>query len=157
MLLSSFPVENKELPYDFSVLNKTLTSKLTTFSPIDKLNNSKYDDKSIWKDLFQIPESFEDIVQSFHFLNYHHEIKNEILFGFVNNSEIVIVVQVHERLEYLKYLISTLKETKGIEKALVVFSHDMNHEEINAEIQKINFCRVCCFFFFFKLLIFLIF
>uniref|UniRef100_A0AC34QKI0 Alpha-1,6-mannosyl-glycoprotein 2-beta-N-acetylglucosaminyltransferase n=1 Tax=Panagrolaimus sp. JU765 TaxID=591449 RepID=A0AC34QKI0_9BILA len=150
LLLSSFPVENRDLPYDYSVLNKTVaaaSAKATTLPPADKLNNSKYDDKSIWKDLFQIPEGFEDIVQSFHFLNFHHEVKNEAIFGPVNTSEVVIVVQVHERLEYLKYLISTLKETKGIEKALVVFSHDMNHDEINAEIQKIDFCRVIQIFF----------
>lgn len=86
--------------------------------------------------------TLKDIVESVNYLNYHHEIRNEAKFGPIKDVKIVIVVQVHSRLEYLKYLISTLKESEGIKDVLIIFSHDMYHSGIDEEIKNIDFCRV---------------
>ena len=55
---------------------------------------------------------------------------------------LVILIQVHSRLNYLKELIQSLKETRHIEDALVIFSHDLFNSEINDLINTIDFCAV---------------
>ncbi|RMZ97683.1 alpha-1-6-mannosyl-glyco 2-beta-N-acetylglucosaminyltransferase [Brachionus plicatilis] len=60
---------------------------------------------------------------------------------------IVILIQVHSRLNYLKELINSLKETKYIEQALVVFSHDIYDEEMNTLIKSIDFCATLQIFY----------
>ena len=55
---------------------------------------------------------------------------------------VVIVVQVHNRVEYLRHLIDSLRKSKGIENSLVIFSHDLYHEGMNALVQSIDFCPV---------------
>lgn len=59
----------------------------------------------------------------------------------------VILIQVHSRFNYLKELINSLKETKFIDQALVVFSHDIFNEEMNTLINSIDFCAVIKHFF----------
>ena len=55
---------------------------------------------------------------------------------------LVIVIQVHSRLNYLEALIDSLRNTKYIEQALVVFSHDLYIPSMNDLIQRIDFCAV---------------
>uniref|UniRef100_A0AC34F0A7 Alpha-1,6-mannosyl-glycoprotein 2-beta-N-acetylglucosaminyltransferase n=1 Tax=Panagrolaimus sp. ES5 TaxID=591445 RepID=A0AC34F0A7_9BILA len=88
-----------------------------------------------------------EIVKSLEYLNDNHEIINSELYGGVENIGILLVVQVHDRLEYLKLLIDSLKNVKGIEKALLVFSHDYFSEDINGLIQNIRFCQVVQIFY----------
>uniref|UniRef100_A0A914YFN5 Alpha-1,6-mannosyl-glycoprotein 2-beta-N-acetylglucosaminyltransferase n=1 Tax=Panagrolaimus superbus TaxID=310955 RepID=A0A914YFN5_9BILA len=138
-------------PYDFSTLNGSHNAPVISALP---LNSSKFDDPAQWKNIFHVPSEFEDIVESIEYLNYHHEIQNEKRFGSVNQSTFVIAVQVHQRLEYLKNLIATLKNVKGIENVLIIFSHDMNFEPINTAIKNIDFCRVIQIFYPYNIQIF---
>uniref|UniRef100_A0AC35G6B3 Alpha-1,6-mannosyl-glycoprotein 2-beta-N-acetylglucosaminyltransferase n=1 Tax=Panagrolaimus sp. PS1159 TaxID=55785 RepID=A0AC35G6B3_9BILA len=131
-------------PYDFSTLNAS--HNINNIISALPLNSSKFDDPTNWKDLFHVPPEFQDIVESIEYLNYHHEIQNEKRFG--------SAVQVHQRLEYLKHLIETLKKVKGIEDALVIFSHDMNFEPMNTVIKNIDFCRVIQIFYPYNIQIF---
>ncbi len=50
--------------------------------------------------------------------------------------------QVHDRVKYLELLVNSLGAATGIDKAIVIFSHDFHSPEINAIIRKITFCRV---------------
>jgi len=59
-----------------------------------------------------------------------------------NQSALVILVQVHSRINYLKELIMSLRNTKHIERSLLIFSHDLFLSEINQLIEKIDFCAV---------------
>lgn len=59
-----------------------------------------------------------------------------------SDSTVVIVVQVHNRPEYIRHLISSLQKAKDIEKTLVIFSHDYFSEELNEIIAAIDFCPV---------------
>ena len=59
-----------------------------------------------------------------------------------SESTIVIVVQVHNRDEYLHYLIDSLRKARHIEQTLLVFSHDYYSEEINKIVRAIDFCPV---------------
>ncbi|PIO57446.1 hypothetical protein TELCIR_21145, partial [Teladorsagia circumcincta] len=49
---------------------------------------------------------------------------------------------VHNRPNYLAYLIESLRHTKGIDEALIVFSHDINVTPVNEMIRNISFARV---------------
>lgn len=53
------------------------------------------------------------------------------------------IFQVHNRIEYLKELISTLRDARYIETALLIFSHDYSSAAINKLIKGIDFCLVC--------------
>ncbi|RMZ97687.1 alpha-1-6-mannosyl-glyco 2-beta-N-acetylglucosaminyltransferase isoform X3 [Brachionus plicatilis] len=55
----------------------------------------------------------------------------------------VILIQVHSRLNYLKELINSLRETRNINETLVIFSHDIFDQDINKLIESIDFCAVC--------------
>lgn len=59
-----------------------------------------------------------------------------------DESAIVIVVQVHNRSEYLRHLVESLNRSKDIGEALLIFSHDVYSIELNEIIEKIDFCLV---------------
>jgi len=59
-----------------------------------------------------------------------------------SDSAVVIVVQVHDRSEYLRHLVSSLRKAVGIEQTLLVFSHDFYSDELNDIVASIDFCPV---------------
>lgn len=69
------------------------------------------------------------------------------MFGPAPNDSIVIVVQVHKRITYLRHLILSLSQARDISKTLLIFSHDFYDEEINDLVQSIDFCRVMQIFY----------
>uniref|UniRef100_A0A915DWP9 Alpha-1,6-mannosyl-glycoprotein 2-beta-N-acetylglucosaminyltransferase n=1 Tax=Ditylenchus dipsaci TaxID=166011 RepID=A0A915DWP9_9BILA len=109
--------------------------------PIIREDNPEYEMRQ--------PLEANKIIESIRFLNDHHEVLNEDKFGPLNNKSVnsVIVIQVHSRIEYLKYLISSLEKVKEIEGSLLVFSHDLNVNEINKLIRSIKFCRAIQIFY----------
>jgi alpha-1,6-mannosyl-glycoprotein beta-1,2-N-acetylglucosaminyltransferase len=80
-------------------------------------------------------------------INHRQYIRNEKKFGSVTKDTILITIQVHNRITYLKYLIESLKNARDIEKALLIFSHDVYDEQINKMISKIDFCMVMQIFY----------
>lgn len=60
----------------------------------------------------------------------------------VSESTIVIVVQVHNRPEYLRHLVKSLSKARDIERTLVIFSHDFYSDELNKIVTSIDFCLV---------------
>lgn len=60
---------------------------------------------------------------------------------------LVLLIQVHNRLIYLRELINSLSRVKFIEQALLVLSHDIYDEEINSFVRNISFCAVLYFIF----------
>lgn len=53
------------------------------------------------------------------------------------------LLQVHNRLEYLRHLIVSLAQARDIDSVLLIFSHDYYDEDINQLITTIDFCKVC--------------
>ncbi|KAI6241481.1 Alpha-1,6-mannosyl-glycoprotein 2-beta-N-acetylglucosaminyltransferase [Aphelenchoides fujianensis] len=98
---------------------------------------------------FTSPVDQKTIIESLKFLNAQHKVLNEETFGPLSSTSVsvVIVVQVHNRIEYLTYLIETLQAARGINETLLVFSHDISSLEINRLIQNITFCRVIQIFY----------
>jgi len=55
---------------------------------------------------------------------------------------IVLVIQVHNRISYLRKLLQSLSQSRWIEKALLIFSHNIYSEELNELIHSFPFCSV---------------
>ena len=68
-------------------------------------------------------------------------------FHYVIPTFFVILVQVHSRLNYLKELIESLRQTKFIEESLVIFSHDLYDPRMNELIERIDFCATLQIFY----------
>ena len=79
--------------------------------------------------------------------NAEQKVYNDEAFGPLSPDAPVIVVQVHTRLIYLRHLIVSLAQAKGIEQALLVFSHDVWNPDINYLVQSVDFCRVMQIFY----------
>jgi N-acetylglucosaminyltransferase II (MGAT2). len=74
-------------------------------------------------------------------------IHNEDLFGPLRNDSLVIIVQVHTRLRYLRHLIISLAQARDISSVLLIMSHDHWDEEVNDLVQSIDFCKVMQIFY----------
>uniref|UniRef100_A0A674PAQ1 Si:ch73-91k6.2 n=1 Tax=Takifugu rubripes TaxID=31033 RepID=A0A674PAQ1_TAKRU len=66
---------------------------------------------------------------------------------FPGDPQLVLVVQVHNRPEYLELLIKSLERAAEVHSFLLIFSHDYISEEINAMVQRITFCKVLQIYF----------
>lgn len=80
-------------------------------------------------------------------VNAEQIVNNERLYGALSNNSIVIVVQVHKRITYLRHLVLSLSKAKDISKTLLIFSHDFYDEEINDLVQSIDFCKTMQIFY----------
>ncbi|KAH8363578.1 hypothetical protein KR084_011760 [Drosophila pseudotakahashii] len=72
---------------------------------------------------------------------------NEDVFGPLQNDSVIIVVQVHTRITYLRHLIVSLAQARDISKVLLVFSHDYYDDDINDLVQQIDFCKTMQIFY----------
>ena len=86
------------------------------------------------------PEQLRKLVES---INFKEMVLNADKFASLRDEDVVFIVQVHRRLHYLQYLIDSLRGAAGIDKVLVIFSHDYMDGEINKLVQSIDFCKVC--------------
>ena len=75
-------------------------------------------------------------------LNAKETVLNAAKFPPLADDSLVILVQVHKRLEYLRHLLRSLQEVKGVENILLVLSHDYYDEGINGAVREITFCKV---------------
>lgn len=80
-------------------------------------------------------------------INAEERVINLSQFGPLEADDVVIVVQVHTRVNYLQNLISSLRKAKDVEKVLLIFSHDVYDSEINAIVQAVDFCKVLQIFY----------
>lgn len=86
-------------------------------------------------------------------VNREQFIHNLHKFGLkLKTDSVVMVIQVHDRAQYLQILVDSLRKVKKIEETLVIFSHDVYTEALNKIVQSIDFCPVSIwpYFFFFK-------
>lgn len=87
------------------------------------------------------------ILEKIRVINDEQSIKNEDIFGPVTNSTVVIAVQVHNRLPYLRQLIISLSQASGIDKSLIIFSHDVWDEGINDLVNSVDFAKTMQIFY----------
>ncbi|XP_067847941.1 alpha-1,6-mannosyl-glycoprotein 2-beta-N-acetylglucosaminyltransferase [Heptranchias perlo] len=80
-------------------------------------------------------------------LNFDQTIKNQETVKTRPQDDLVVVIQVHNRPEYLQILVNSLRKAKGIENVLLIFSHDFWSPQINNIVASIDFCQVLQIFF----------
>ncbi|XP_071083737.1 alpha-1,6-mannosyl-glycoprotein 2-beta-N-acetylglucosaminyltransferase-like [Haliotis cracherodii] len=82
------------------------------------------------------PEELKQLIES---INLQQLVRNGERLGLDLDSEsVVIVIQVHQRIEELRFLIESLERARYINKCLVIFSHDMYSKDINTIINDIQ-------------------
>lgn len=91
-----------------------------------------------------LPFSLDALSDVINDQNRKQRILNWNKFGSIEPNESIIVIQVHNRAQYLSALIDSLSTTVGIEKSLLIFSHDIYDLNINAIVTNITFTRVSC-------------
>ena len=88
-------------------------------------------------------ENLTEIKQQILRVNTEQKILNLYRYGLkLNQESVVIVVQVHDRLEYLRILLESLREVKQIEHSLLIISHDVYSEDMNKLVREVDFCPV---------------
>ncbi|XP_078090279.1 alpha-1,6-mannosyl-glycoprotein 2-beta-N-acetylglucosaminyltransferase [Mustelus asterias] len=80
-------------------------------------------------------------------LNFDQTVRNQDTVKARPANDLVLVVQVHNRPEYLQLLVNSLRKAKGIENVLLIFSHDFWSPQINQIVASVDFCQVLQIFF----------
>lgn len=88
------------------------------------------------------PTSLEMLQEVMLRTNQAQTIYNQDKFPALGEDGLVLIVQAHKRDGYLKQLLESLKVTRGIEKILLVISHDYYYDDMNKLIRSIDFCPV---------------
>ncbi|XP_012945137.1 alpha-1,6-mannosyl-glycoprotein 2-beta-N-acetylglucosaminyltransferase [Aplysia californica] len=65
----------------------------------------------------------------------------------LGTGSLVIVIQTHDRPEYLKILLDSLRKVQDIERSLLVISHDVYSHQLNEIVETVDFCPVMQIFF----------
>lgn len=98
-------------------------------------------------DSAQRTANISEILRMINRYNELQTILNEDIFGPLQNDSVIIVVQVHKRITYLRHLIVSLAQARDISRTLLVFSHDHFDDDINDLVQSIDFCKVMQIFY----------
>lgn len=80
-------------------------------------------------------------------MNENQFILNKEKFTKRLKNDVVIVIQVHKRIEYLIELLASLEKVKGINNVLLIISSDWYSDSIIEAIKKVEFCQVMHIFF----------
>jgi hypothetical protein len=83
----------------------------------------------------------DSVLEQMDRINDKQSIRNEDIFGPVDNNTVVIAIQVHNRLEYLRQLIVSLSQAEGIETTLLIFSHDFWDADVNRLVESVDFAK----------------
>ena len=79
-------------------------------------------------------------------INSEQKVHNLDRFDLRSGEEtVVIVVQVHNRPEYLRHLLDSLRQAHNIDKTLIIFSQDFYSVAVNKVIATVDFCPVSAF------------
>ncbi|KAF2899826.1 hypothetical protein ILUMI_06362 [Ignelater luminosus] len=93
------------------------------------------------------PAVTNEIEEKVSIINSEETIRNEEIFGKLNNYSTVIVIQVHKHVTHLQNLLKSFQDADDIKDVLLIFSHDFFDEELNRLIKSIKFCRVMQIFY----------
>ncbi|XP_035630909.1 alpha-1,6-mannosyl-glycoprotein 2-beta-N-acetylglucosaminyltransferase-like [Oncorhynchus keta] len=89
--------------------------------------------------------SVPELIKSIYNANYKQYVQNANTYP--GETKLVLVIQVHNRPDYLKILIKSLENAAEVHNLLLIFSHDYFSEEINYIVQGITFCKVLQIYF----------
>ena len=87
------------------------------------------------------------ILDKIKLVNEEQSIRNEDIFGPVTNATVIVAIQCHNRLQYLRQLVISLSQAAGIDKTLIVFSHDYWDDAINDLVNSVDFAKTMQIFY----------
>lgn len=116
------------------IFNIILFLYISTYNFTDN-NNKTNDDEPKTLQEYENRQNNDQTIRNFNFLK--HTLQSE---SKLTGSFLVIVVQVHNRIDYLKYVVESLRNVKYIEETLLIFSHDYYLPEIDKIVDSIDFC-----------------
>lgn len=93
------------------------------------------------------PDSIQLLREHMFRLNREQRVWNDDKFPPLATDGIVLIVQVHRRDGYLRQLFNSMRNVRGIEKVLLVISHDYYYDDIMQLVRSVDFCRVRVFLF----------
>ncbi|XP_055852493.1 alpha-1,6-mannosyl-glycoprotein 2-beta-N-acetylglucosaminyltransferase isoform X1 [Episyrphus balteatus] len=130
-----------------SVFHKFLKVKTRnqTVTAVDLLANHN-GTQNLYLEVYH-PPNITEIKRMIAKYNELQIVLNEDTFGPLQNDSVIIVIQVHTRITYLRHLIVSLAQARDISKTLLIFSHDYYDEDINDLVQTIDFCKVMQIFY----------
>ncbi|XP_046658270.1 alpha-1,6-mannosyl-glycoprotein 2-beta-N-acetylglucosaminyltransferase-like [Homalodisca vitripennis] len=88
----------------------------------------------------KVTSSLIQLRNTINYINTMQEIKN--FDGNITDRTIILVIQVHKRIAYLRGLIESLRSVEDISSVILIFSHDYFDEEINKLVNSIDFAPV---------------
>lgn len=128
----------------------TTTNLKKVFSNIPRIKTTKIKNDPVTQDKESLKALFANS-NTEQFIRNKYLIDELLVPGSIDSQLspklLVILIQVHSRLIYLKELIYSLKNVRHIEKALVIFSHDIYDDEINEIVKSIKFCATLQIFY----------
>ncbi|RXG55896.1 Alpha-1,6-mannosyl-glycoprotein 2-beta-N-acetylglucosaminyltransferase [Armadillidium vulgare] len=143
--------KNRILLTNKSVIRDEINKIFKVMSPSFKLEDPKnISHVSHVVDTLEVSLNRSEIVRLKNVTKYLNELEhiyNLDKFGPLTSEDTVIVIQVHNRLANLKYLVESLTNVKHINKSLVIFSHDYWDDEINHFVRSISAFKVMQIFF----------
>ena len=91
----------------------------------------------------------EEIQEKMDLINKEQHVNNQDIFDPMEENKplLIIVVQTHNRSEYLQLLINSLSKAEGINQTLIIFSHDLWDDTINKMVKAIHFAKTLQIFF----------
>jgi alpha-1,6-mannosyl-glycoprotein beta-1,2-N-acetylglucosaminyltransferase len=97
------------------------------------------------------PNSLQLLKDHMFRLNKEQRVWNADKFPPLATDGIVLIVQVHRREGYLRQLFNSMRNVRGIEKVLLVISHDYYYDDMMQLVRSVDFCRVMQVFYPFSL------
>jgi hypothetical protein len=97
------------------------------------------------------PDSIQILRDRLNKANREQVVLNADKYPALASDGIVLIVQVHRREGYLEQLFNSMRNVRGIEKVLLVISHDYYYDDMMKLVQTVDFCRVTQIFYPFSL------
>ena len=88
------------------------------------------------------PDSLQILRDRLARANEEQRVLNADKFPKLAPDGVILIVQVHRREGYLKQLFNSMRSVEGIEKVLLVISHDYFYDDMMQLVQTVDFCRV---------------
>ena len=134
---------SKEVPSTSSTPPNAKQSEMKTEPKISLPKKTQITPKAINVSDHKIAQILDKIKLA----NKEQRIRNEDIFGPVTNATVIVAIQCHNRLQYLRQLVISLSRASGIDKMLIVFSHDYWDNDINNLVNSIDFAKTIQIFY----------
>lgn len=143
---TKLPQESKKVPQGIKMPRRGISSSMLKKKVKELISKGVSHDVD-QNEMSLTKEAIVSIKKELKEENEKQTVYNQEKFGPVGNDTPIFLVQVHKRLENLRYLVASLRTVKGIQEAMVVFSHDLWDPAINAFVRNITEFRVMQMFF----------